>query len=92
MTVATGPRPASRFASSTTPRASPSTRAVQLLHLGHEHDLLEQVVDARALQRGDLDHDGVAAPRLGNEPAFGELLEYPGRVGVVTVDLVDGRR
>ena len=49
----------------------------QLLHLGHEHDLLEQVVDPGALQRRDLDRDGVAAPRLGHELALGELLEHP---------------
>ncbi len=62
----------------------------QLLDLGHGHDLLEQVVDPDALQGGDLDRDGVAAPRLGHQPALGELLEHPLGVGVVPVDLVDG--
>ena len=49
----------------------------QLLDLGHEHDLLEQALDAGALQRGDLDDDGVATPGLGHELALGELLEHP---------------
>ena len=90
MTVATGPRPASRLASSTTPRARPSGLARQLLDLGHQHELLEQLVDPGPLQGRDLDHDGVAAPGLGHEPALGELLEDAVGVGVGPVDLVDG--
>ena len=50
ITVATGPRPTSRFASSTVPRARPSGLARQLRDLGHERQLLEQVVDARSLR------------------------------------------
>ena len=89
MTVATGPRPASSLASSTTPRASPSTRAVSSSTSATEHDLLEQVVDPGPLEGGDLDDDGVAAPGLGHQPALGELLEHPLGVGVGPVDLVD---
>ena len=62
----------------------------RVLEVGHQEDLLEQVVDAEVLQRGDLDGDRVAAPRLGLQPLLGELLQHAGRVGVVAVDLVDG--
>ncbi len=51
----------------------------ELFHLGHQRDLLEQVVDAGALQGGDLHHDGVATPCFGHQPALGELLEHAGR-------------
>ena len=46
----------------------------QLLDLGHDHQLLEQVVDAEVLQGGHLDHDRVAAPLLGDQAQLGELL------------------
>ena len=54
-------------------------RRHQLLDLGHQDDLLEQVLDAEGLQRRDLDGDGVAAPGLGDEPVLGQLLEHPVR-------------
>ena len=46
----------------------------EVLELGDHEQVLEQVVDAEVLQGGDLDHDGVAAPRLGDEAVLGELL------------------
>ena len=90
MTVATGPRPDSRLASRTTPRARPSGLACSSSSFGHHGQLLEQVVDPRALQGRHLDHDGVAAPRLGHEALLGQLLEDPVDIGVGAVDLVDG--
>jgi hypothetical protein len=83
--VATGPRPASRFAS----RLALDPRR-QLLDLRHQHDLLEQGFDPRPLQRRDLDEDRVAAPRLGHQLALGELLHDALGVGLLAVDLVDG--
>ena len=62
----------------------------QLLDLGDQDDLLEQVVDPQVLQRRDLHRDGVATPRLGHQPVLGELLEHPVGVGLLPVDLVDG--
>ena len=90
--VATGPRPMSRLDSSTTPRARPSGLARRSSSSATTSSVLEQVVDAEVLQRGDLDHDGVAAPRLGDEAVLGELLHDPVGVGVLAVDLVDRRR
>ena len=78
------------MASSTTPLRLALDAGGQLFDLGHQGDLLEQVVDARALQGGDLHHDGVAAPGFGNQPALGELLEHAGGIGVGPVHLVDG--
>ena len=65
-------------------------RGPQVFELGQHEDVLEQVVDAEVLQGGDLDHDGVAAPGLGDETVLGELLHDPVGVGVLAVDLVDG--
>ncbi len=89
ITVATGPRPDSRFASRTTPRPRAFGTGLELLELGHDRQLLEEVVDPLALQGRDLDHDGVAAPRLGREALLGQLLEHPGHIGVGPVDLVE---
>ena len=63
---------------------------LELLDLGDDEEVLEQVVDAGALERRDLDHDRVAAPRLGDEAPLGQLGHDPLRVGVLAVDLVDG--
>ena len=90
MTVATGPRPTSRFASSTVPTARPVGRAVELGDVGDQQDLLEQLVDAGALEGRDLDADGVAAPLLGDEAVLADLLEHAVGVGVGLVHLVDG--
>ena len=57
-------------------------RGPEVLELGDDQQVLEQVVDADALQRRHRHHDGVAAPRLGHEALLGELLH----------DAVRGRR
>ena len=88
-TVATGPRPLSRLASSTMPLARPVGLALEVFELGDHEQLIEQVVDAELLGRRHLDDDRVAAPRLGHELVLGELAEHALRVGVVLVDLVD---
>ena len=88
-TVATGPRPTSRCASSTTPVARPSIVGSEVFDLGDHQQVVEQLLDADLLQRGDLAHDGVAAPRLGDEAVLGQLLEHAVRIGVLAVDLVD---
>ena len=62
----------------------------ELLELGHDEQLVEQVVDAEVLGRRHLDDDRVAAPRLGNQLVLGQLAEDALRVGVVLVDLVHG--
>ena len=64
--------------------------APQVLELGDDQQVLEQVVDAEVLQRRDLHHDRVAPPLLGLEAVLGELGHDPGRIGVLAVDLVDG--
>ena len=61
----------------------------ELLELGDDQQLVEQVVDAEVLGGRHLDDDRVAAPRLGHEFVLGELREHPLRIGVVLVDLVD---
>ena len=64
-------------------------RRLQLLDLGDQHDLLQQVLDAEGLQGRHLDGDGVAAPGLGHESVLRQLLEHAVGVGLVPVDLVD---
>ena len=61
----------------------------ELLELGDDLQLLDQLVDADALERRHLDDDRVAAPRLGDEFVLGELREHALRIGVGLVDLVD---
>ena len=61
----------------------------ELLDLGDEQDRLEQLVDADARGRRDVDDDRVATPRLGHELALDELLADTGGVGVFAVDLGD---
>ena len=67
----------------------PVGRGSEILELGHHEQVLEQIVDAVALQRRHRHHDRVAAPRLGNEILLGELLHHAVRIGVLTIDLVD---
>ena len=92
MTEATGPRPISSSASRTTPAGPALGGGHELLDLGDQDDLLEEIVDAEVLQGRDLDRDGVAAPRLGHQPVLGELLEHPVGIGLLAVDLVDAPR
>ena len=62
----------------------------ELLDLGDEQDRLEQLVDTRSRGWRDVDDDGVAAPELGHELSFHELLAHARGVGVFAVDLGDG--
>ena len=62
-TVATGPRPTSRWDSSTTPVARPSGLARRSSSSANDEEVVEQVVDAQVLQGGDLDHDRCRRPR-----------------------------
>ena len=52
-----------------------ATRRVglQVFELGHDRELIEQVVDAELLRRRHLDDDRVAAPGLGHEFVLGEF-------------------
>ena len=68
----------------------PGGVGLEVLDVGDDEEVLEQVVDAEALERRHLDHDRVATPRLGDEAPLGELAHDPLRIGVVAVDLVDG--
>ena len=68
----------SRLASSTTPRARPSGLALQVLELGDDQQVVEELVDAHVLEGGDLAHDRVAAPGLGHEAVLGQLRGAPG--------------
>ena len=87
--MTTGPRPWSRFDSSTSARAGAFGLARELLDLGDEQDRLEQLVDADAGGRRDVDDDRVATPRLGHELAARRAAGGRGRVGVLAVDLGD---
>ena len=51
----------------------------ELLDLGDEQDRLEQLVDADARGRRDVDDDRVATPRLGHQLALDELLAHARR-------------
>ena len=61
----------------------------ELLELGDDEQLLEQVVDAEVLQGRHLDDDRVAAPRLGHEPCSASCCSTRCGIGVLAVDLVD---
>ena len=56
---------------------------------GDQEDLLEEFVDAGALERRDLDDDGVAAPLLRDETVLADLLEDAVGIRVGLVHLVD---
>ena len=62
---------------------------LQVGHVGHEQEHVEEVVQADALLGAGLDEDGVAAPLLGHDAVLGELLLDLLDVGVGLVDLVD---
>ena len=62
----------------------------EVLDLGHQEEAVEQLVDAVAVEGGDLGEDGVAAPLLGDQVLFGELLHDAVGVGALAVHLVDG--
>ena len=49
---------------------------LQLFHLGHQVDVLQQVLNALARQRGHRHADGVAAPFLRHQLILGQLLHH----------------
>src|SRR5690606_3865898 len=59
------------------------------LGVGGQQDRFEQVVDALALERGDVDEQRRTAVLLGHQAVLGELAPDLGRVGALLVDLVD---
>ena len=62
---------------------------LQLLDLGEQEDVLEQLVEVLLRLRRDVDEDRVAAPVLGGQALVAELaLDLVG-VGALEVDLVD---
>ena len=63
---------------------------LELEHVGLQKDGLEQVVDADALLGGNVDEHVRAAPFLGNDAVFHQLLAYAVGRGAGLVDLVDG--
>jgi hypothetical protein len=65
-------------------------RCLELLDLGNQDNLLQQVLDAKGLQGRHFDGNGVAAPCLGHQPMLRQLLEHSIGISLVTVDLVDG--
>ena len=87
--MATGPRPDVELGLEHDALGPAGRVGRELLELGDDEQLLEQVVDAQVLGRRHLDDDRVAAPRLGHELVLGELAEHALRIGVVLVDLVD---
>ena len=62
---------------------------LQLLHVGLEHNHLEQFVDALFGQRGDVHKNGIAAPFLGCQSFVLQLLADFHRVRVGMVAFVD---
>ena len=83
------PRPTSRRASRTTPRASSTAGAESSPISADEEDQLEKVIDALLLERGDLRRRNLAAPRFEQHAAVGELLLDAVGIRVGLVDLVD---
>ena len=89
-TVATAPRPRSRWDSIAMPCASCSG----LARRSSEASAVRTTASSRAsmlqtLLGGDVDEHGVAAVLLGHQTELGELTAHLGRVGTLDVDLVD---
>src|SRR5690606_33738333 len=61
---------------------------LQFLHLSHQQDHLQKIVDSFALQGRHRDEDRIAPPFLGNEAVLGQLLLHPIRVSFRLVDFV----
>ena len=89
-TVATAPRPFSMLDSMTTPEAGPASGADNLQHFGLQQDRFEQLIDALAGTRRDIDENVLAAPGLGNDLVLGQLVADAFGIRVCLVDLVDG--
>ena len=65
-------------------------RSSELLDLGQQQNLIQQLLDALAGQGRDFAVDRVPAPDFGNQPLLGHPSHRPLRVGVRSVDLVHG--
>src|SRR6266853_1568314 len=63
---------------------------LQFAEVGHQQNHFEQLAQVFLLLRGDLDHDGVAAPFLGHQAAVRELALDALHLCFRLVDLVDG--
>ena len=72
------------------PERGPLGVGLELLHVGHEQEHLEQLLEPLLLLGRDVDEDVVAAPLLGQQAAVGELLLDAVGLRVGLVDLVDG--
>ena len=57
--------------------------------VGGQDDRLQQLVEADPGDRGDVDEHRVAAVLLRHQAVLGELTAHLGRIGTLTVDLVD---
>ena len=89
-TVATGPRPRSRWASIATPWASWSALARRSSAASAVSRIASSsCVDVRALLGRDVDEHRLAAVLLGHQAVLGELPRDLRRVGAFLVDLVD---
>ncbi len=62
---------------------------LELFQLGHQQDVLQQVVDAHVVERADGHDNRVAAPLFGLQAFLGEFFHHALRVGVGLVDLVE---
>ena len=58
--------------------------------IGHQQDHLQQVIDAVAGLGGNGNADGIAAPLLGNQLVFGQLLLDALGIGLGLIHLIDG--
>ena len=63
---------------------------LQLLNLGDEKDILEEVIDARVLLCRDRHHDGITAVFFSNETILHEFLLDTLGIRPRLIDLVDG--
>jgi hypothetical protein len=88
-TVATGPRPRSKFRFEHHTCGSAFRGRLQLLQVGHQDNHFHQQVQIRFLFCGDVDEYRLAAPLLGHQAAIGELLLDAIRQRIGLVDLVD---
>ena len=89
-TVATGPRPLSRFASMTKPEASASGLALSSSTSACRRIVSSTSVDVQALLGRHLHEHVRAAPLLGDDAVLGEFLAHAVGVRAGLVDLVHG--
>ena len=63
---------------------------LQFLDLCQQSQVFQQVLNTDVLLGGDLAHDGLAAPLLGHQTVFRQLLHDPVGVGIFLINLIDG--